>query len=199
MQLGDESSVAAKRLDNPGQRSKTGNTSMTHRIWALLSTVAGASLVAGAAFAADQAEAPPPAAPPAAAAPAAPAAPTATALPSMGATLSGNTNPLNVDAGPLGKLYIGGAVTGLAFVQGNAVPGDHNSWADLSNGQVFVQKADGLFQFFVEVGDYSLPALGTAYVKSSSQVPNTFGVVPLAYAKLSPAPWFNIIAGKIPA
>lgn len=120
------------------------------------------------------------------------------ATPAMGPTLSANPNPFSFNLGPAGKIYVTGALTGLAFTQNNVAPGDHASWADISNAQIFVQKSDGVFQFFVEAGDYSLPVLGTPYVKSSSEVPNTFGVVPVAYGKIAPTSWFSIQAGKLP-
>ena len=35
--------------------------------------------------------------------------------PALGATLSGNPNPVNVTAGPLGKIYFSGQLTGLGL------------------------------------------------------------------------------------
>ena len=141
-----------------------------------------------------------PAAAPAAAPAPAPAAPAANpmALPAMGATLSANPDPLNFTLGPLGKIYVTGALTGMAMTQNNVNPGDHASWGDISNAQIFIQKTDGLIQFFVEAGDYSLPALGTTYVQSDHLVTDTFGVVPVAFLKIAPTPSFNIEAGKLP-
>ena len=101
-----------------------------------------------------------PAAPPAAAAaPAAPAAPPAVTLnaPGMNGPLSFPTNPYSVDVGPLGKWYIDAAVTGIGYVQNNTVAGDHSSALDISNGQVFINKVDGWWQFYAQVGTYSLP------------------------------------------
>ena len=135
-----------------------------------------------------------------AAAPAAPAAPAANpmATPAMGATLSANPDPLNFTLGPVGKIYVTGALTALGMTQNNVNPGDHATWGDISNAQIFIQKTDGLVQFFVEVGDYSLPALGTTYVQSNNLVTDTFGVVPVAYLKIAPTSSFNIEAGKLP-
>ena len=49
---------------------------------------------------------------------AAPAAPAAPALmQGMNFPLSNNPNPLSVDAGPIGKVYVSGALSGLAFTQ----------------------------------------------------------------------------------
>ena len=44
-----------------------------------------------------------------------------------------------------------------AWWQDNHVPGDDIGQAALSNGQIFIQKADGKFQYFIEVGAYTLP------------------------------------------
>jgi hypothetical protein len=119
-------------------------------------------------------------------------------MPSMSASLSANPNPFTVDAGPLGKIYIDGAVTGLAFWQSEPVPGDRDSRGDLSNGQFFIQKTDGLVQFFVQVGAYSLPSLGTPYVKAADLLEKTFDVVPQAFVKLALADNFSVEAGKLP-
>jgi hypothetical protein len=133
-------------------------------------------------------------------APAAPAAPMPMAMstPSMTGPLSANPNPANFDAGPLGKVYVTGAVTGLAFTQDHQVPGDKSSRADLSNAQVIVQKTDGVLQYYVQAGTYSLISLGAPYVKSSQIGDLTYNVVPVAYAKLAPTAEFSIEAGKLP-
>ena len=140
-----------------------------------------------------------------AAAPSAPA-PAPMTTPAMSATLGANPSPFSVDLpdwlGPAsGKLYVTGAVTGLTFYQDNAAhaaPGDVPSLMDLSSGQVFLQKTDGWFQYFVQVGGYSLPALGAAYVKASTTTPGTFGLVPQAFIKIAPSDSFSIEAGKLP-
>jgi hypothetical protein len=106
-----------------------------------------------------------------AAAPAAPAAaPPAVTLnaPGMNGPLSFPTNPYSVDVGPLGKWYVDAAITGLGYVQSNSIPGDHNGTLDLSNGQIFINKVDGWWQFYAQVGDYSIPVLGAPYVPNDA-------------------------------
>jgi hypothetical protein len=133
-------------------------------------------------------------------------APAPMTTPAMAGPLSANPNPFSVDLpdwlGPAsGKLYVTGAVSGLGFYQDNAAhaaPGDVPSLMDLSNGQVFLQKTDGWFQFFVQVGGYSLPALGAPYVKASTNTPGTFGFVPQAFIKIAPTDNFSIAVGKLP-
>src|SRR5947207_15997115 len=100
--------------------------------------------------------------PPVVAAPEVPAS-TAMAAPSMTGPLVANPNPYSFDDpfGYFGKIYVTGTLTGLGLVQSNPVPGDHPFRPDVSNGQVIVQKTDGLFQFYVQAGIYSLPALAT--------------------------------------
>jgi Putative beta-barrel porin-2, OmpL-like. bbp2 len=162
----------------------------------MLATSAAWVLTAGVAFADDQAAASesPSAAP---ATPAAPA-PSPMSTPAMNPPLSANPNPTNFDAGPLGKIYVTGALSGLALTQNNAVPGDRGSWGDLSNAQVFIQKTDGFVQFFVQAGAYSLPALGSPYIKASSITGDTYGVAPQAFVKFVPNSNFNIMIGKLP-
>ena len=114
--------------------------------------------------------------------------------------MAANPNPMNFDAGPLGKIYVTGAVSGLALYQSNhsAAPGDHEELVDFSNAQVSIQKTDGLVQFYAQVGGYALPALGAPYVRASTQTSNSFGVLPEAYLKIVPTDSFNIEAGRLP-
>lgn len=118
--------------------------------------------------------------------------------PGMTGPLSANANPTSFDAGPLGEVYITGAVSGLGFLQDHAVPGDDESVVDMSNGQVFIQKTDGPIQFFVQAGGYSLPSLGAGYLKAADAVKNTYGVLPQAFIKFVPNANFSIMAGKLP-
>lgn len=119
-------------------------------------------------------------------------------MPAMSGPLAANPNPMSFDAGPLGKIFVTGAATGLWFWQDNPVPGDRDSRLDLSNGQVLVQKTDGWLQFFVQVGAYSLPSLGTAYIKASQLPGDTYGVVPQGFVKLAPSDNFSLEVGKLP-
>lgn len=132
--------------------------------------------------------------------------------PAMAGPLAANASPYSIDlpdwlgnAG--GKVYIGGAVTGLAFWQSNpafnfaTLSLDHDSLIDLDNGQVTIQKTDGWLQFFAQVGAYSFPTVGTPYTKSSVTEPASFGYVPVAYVKLQGqgdlSAW-SLSGGKLP-
>src|SRR5213593_2449932 len=85
--------------------------------------------------------------------PPAPAAPAPLSQPAITGPLSG-LPPANFDAGLLGKISVNGILSGGGMVQGNAVPGDNKTQAALHNGQVFIQKADGPVQFYLQAGAY---------------------------------------------
>ncbi len=129
----------------------------------------------------------------------APAAPTPPALlPALAGPLSYAANPVNFDAGPLGKVYVNGVVSGLGLVQNHSIPGDHDSFGDISNGQVIVQKVDGVLQFMVQAGIYSTPSLGVPYTKASRLTDATFGPIPQAFLKIAPTANFSVQVGKLP-
>jgi hypothetical protein len=69
---------------------------------------------------------------------------------------------------------------------------------DVSNGQVFIQKADGWWQFYVQAGVYNIPALGTAYYATVDAVRDFYGPLPVGYLKLAPARHFSILVGLLP-
>lgn len=127
-----------------------------------------------------------------------PPTPTAMTTPVMPGPLTANPNPMNFDLGPLGPVYLTGAVSGLGLWQNNIAPGDQHSLASLSNGQFFFQKIDGLFQYFVQVGAYTIPALGTPYFNTPKATGDFYGPLPLAWAKLAPTDAFSVQGGKLP-
>lgn len=132
-------------------------------------------------------------------APAAPAGPTALATPAMSSTLASNADPINVDAGWLGKTYFSGQVTGLGTWQNNAVPGNNTKGkADLSNFQIEVQKTDGVVQYYVQAGVYNFPSLGTPYTFSGRLTEHTFKYVPVAYLKIVPNDKISFEIGELP-
>jgi hypothetical protein len=134
--------------------------------------------------------------------PAAPAAaaPTSNAMtsPAMTGPLAANPNPFKFDAGPLGPVYITGAVSGLGLVQSNPTAADKTARFDISNGQAVIQNTAGLVQFYAQAGIYSIPALGTAYVPASRLNNLLYGPLPEGYLKLAPNDSFSIQAGKLP-
>jgi len=139
-----------------------------------------------------------------AAAPAAAPASAAMTTPAMAGPLTANPNPFGFDLDDLGKIYVGGALTGMAYYQTNptkATLGDAESYLDLTNAQITLQKTDGVLQFYVQAGEYSFPTVGSPYAKSSATTTASFGIVPVAYLKLQGqgdwAAW-SVQAGKLP-
>lgn len=116
----------------------------------------------------------------------------------MAGPLSLTAPPPFIDAGPFGKIYVSGVVTGLGLYQDNPVLGDRRSQADLSNGQVIFQKTDGPLQFYLQVGAYSIPTIGTPYLNAGRTMDEFFGPVPQAYVKIAPNDSFSILVGKLP-
>jgi hypothetical protein len=82
--------------------------------------------------------------------------------------------------------------------QGNHVAWDDVGQAALSNGQLFIQKADGWFQFYVQAGAYTLPALGTSFLATDKTVTDFYGPVPQAFLKLQAGKNTSFEIGALP-
>src|SRR3954447_2737054 len=106
--------------------------------------------------------------------------------PSLTGPLTANSNPFAFDTGvlPLGKVYFGGAISGMGLFQSNPVPGNHTATGDAPSALVWLQNSEGPFQFFAMAGGYSFPTLGTQYFHLPKITGDTFGPVPVAYGKL---------------
>jgi hypothetical protein len=128
---------------------------------------------------------------------AAPAAPAALPTPSITGPVAG-LPPAMFDAGPFGKIAVNGIFDGLGMWTGNYVPGDNSTQAALSNGQVWIQKADGWFQFYVQAGAYNLASLGTSFLATDKTVSNLYGPVPVAFLKLQAGKNTSLLVGSLP-
>jgi hypothetical protein len=129
----------------------------------------------------------------------APAPPTPpTLLPAMSGPLAANSKPNSYDAGPLGSVYVTGIVSGFVQQQNNVVPGDRSNQADVSNAQIFLNKPTGLVQYFIQAGAYSLPDIGTPYIRAGKATNDFYDPFPQGYIKLAPNDNFSIMAGKLP-
>jgi len=126
-----------------------------------------------------------------------PAPPAALATPAITGPLS-NLPPATFDAGPLGTLSVNGIVTGMGVFTSNHVPGDSTANGALSNGQIFLQKADGVLQFYVQAGAYNLPALGVPFLSTENTLTNLYGPVPVAFLKLQASKNTSILVGSLP-
>jgi hypothetical protein len=112
--------------------------------------------------------------------------------------LAANPNPMSFDAGPLGPVYLTGAVSGLGLWQNNKFPDQQHTQASLSNGHVFLQKTEGLFQYYLDVGAYTIPTLGAPYFSTATTVGDFYGPVPVVWAKIAPTDNFYVQGGKLP-
>jgi hypothetical protein len=167
----------------------------------MLQSMAAATM-AMAFFAGAQTPAPPATPPTAAPAPAAvPAAPADAPAPLSTFVLTGPLQwlpPATFDAGPLGKLSVNGILTGFSVFQNNSVPGDDNAQATLSNGQIFIQKADGKFQYYIQAGAYTMPTLSVPFLNAQDTVKDFYGPVPVAYLKLPVGKTTQFLIGQLP-
>jgi Putative beta-barrel porin-2, OmpL-like. bbp2 len=120
-------------------------------------------------------------------------------MPEVAGPLRPATNPTKLDVGPLGDVFMTGVVTGFGQLQTNSVPGDRAVFSDLTNAQLFVQKPDGVLQFFVQSGAYSIPSLGTPYMTALTTTREQWGPVPQAFIKLVPSDDWSLMAGKLPS
>jgi hypothetical protein len=122
---------------------------------------------------------------------------TPTLAPSMTGPLKANSNPLHIDGGPFGPVYLSGVFSGIGLTQSNPFPGNSHSYLDVSNGTAILQTTQGVVQFYVQSGAYSIPSLGTPYFKAKEFISDTFGIVPVAYLKIVPSSSFNVQVGKL--
>ena len=131
------------------------------------------------------------------AAPAAPTPPAPLSQPAITGPLSG-LPPATFDVGPLGKISVNGILSGGGMVQGNAVSGDNKTQAALHNGQVFIQKADGPVQFYLQACAYNLPSLATPFLETDKTISNFYGPVPVAFLKLQAGKNTSFLVGSLP-
>ena len=167
----------------------------------LLQLMAGAAMAIALTAGAQTPAAPAPAPAAAAQAPAPAAAPADAPAPLSTFVLTGPlvwVPPAVFDAGPFGKLSVNGILTGFALGQNNPIPGDDTKQATLSNGEIFIQKADGKVQYYIQAGAYTMPTLGVPFVSAQDTVKNFYGPVPFAYLKLPAGKNTQFLIGSLP-
>jgi hypothetical protein len=131
------------------------------------------------------------------AAPAEPAAPAALTTPSMAGPVQA-LPPALFNAGPFGKLAVNGVLSGYGMLQTNHLTGDKSSQMALSNGQIFLQKADGVVQFYIQAGTYTLPSLASPFMPNDTTMTNTYGPVPVGFLKLQAGKNTSFQIGALP-
>jgi hypothetical protein len=133
--------------------------------------------------------------------PAAPATPAPGPMPLSAPSFTGplsNSPPALFDAGPFGKLAVNGMLSGMGLVQNNHVPGDSSAQRALSNGQVFLQKTDGWFQFYLQAGAYNIPSLGVPYLDTDQTMTQLYGPLPVGFVKLQAGKNTSVQIGALP-
>jgi Putative beta-barrel porin-2, OmpL-like. bbp2 len=128
---------------------------------------------------------------------AAPAAAAPLSQPAITGPLSG-LPPANFEAGPLGKISVNGILAGGGMVQRNSVPSDNKTQASLTNGQVFIQKGDGVFQFYLQAGAYNMPSLATPFLETDKTISNFYGPVPVGFIKVQAGKNTSFLVGSLP-
>jgi hypothetical protein len=121
-----------------------------------------------------------------------------TLQPPIAVTLEANPKPYRFDLDGVRPIYLSGVLSGLGQVQSHALPSDHRWQVDIDNAQVFINKPDGLWQFFIQAGYYSIPALGVPYIHAITATPGFFTPFPQGYLKIVPNENISVMVGKLP-
>lgn len=128
---------------------------------------------------------------------AAPTTPQPLPSPSMTAPLSTAAPPHTFSAGPFGTIAITGILSGGGLTQSKWLPGDKSTHWDLTNGQIFLQKTTGWWQFYLQGGAYDIATLGVPYVSTVNTITGLYGPLPVAYFKIVKGN-FNAEIGELP-
>ena len=126
-------------------------------------------------------------------------------FPAYGGIIKQNPDPGCFTLPGLGDIYLGFALTGYAYEQRHPfpfptipLPTDRTGRVDFTNAQIFVQKPDGPFQFYVQAGAYAIPALGVVNFGTFDQTDLLFGPVPVAFGKIVFNDTWSIQGGRMP-
>jgi hypothetical protein len=121
--------------------------------------------------------------------------------PEMLGPLSFNPGSYPVETGVMGHWYVDGVLSGVGLVQDHPAPKDRAALLDLSNAQISIQKTDGLVQFYLQLGAYSLPEVGVQYGRltdASHAVGPFYSFFPQGFVKFAPSAGFTVKIGKLP-
>jgi hypothetical protein len=115
--------------------------------------------------------------------------------------LSFNPGSNAVDVGKLGNWYVDGVLSGVGLAQDHPAANDRKVLLDVSNAQVSLQKTDGLVQFYLQLGAYSLPEIGIQYGRltdASHALGGYYGAFSQGFIKFAPGGGVTIEIGKLP-
>jgi len=120
-----------------------------------------------------------------------------------GAVLPAMPPSINIQAGPLGQLSVGGILSVNGRAQSNTYPvsgpAGKNFSANVTDGLISVAKTSGFLWFYLEAGAYNFYGVGQPAMSTTAMMAATFGPLPLAYLQITPSKNFNIQIGKLPA
>jgi hypothetical protein len=68
----------------------------------------------------------------------------------------------------------------------------------LGNAQVFIQKTDGWFQWFLEAGAYNIPDLGAPFINTKNTISDFWGPLPVGFVKLQAGKNTSFQIGSLP-
>jgi hypothetical protein len=105
---------------------------------------------------------------------------------------------ISFEAGPLCKLNFDGIFSAIGLFQGNHIPGDDTTHPAINNGMLYLQKASGPVQFYMQAGAYNVVSLGAPFIQTGTQVTDLWGPIPVAYLKFSPTKTTSIQIGSLP-
>ncbi|MDE2337610.1 MAG: outer membrane beta-barrel protein [Alphaproteobacteria bacterium] len=125
-------------------------------------------------------------------------APVVLAAPVMSGPLKADPNPWSFNAGQFGRIYAGGIAGVMGLSQDNSKAGDKNSHLDIANAQAFIQSTGAPWGFYAQAGVYSLPALGTSYLRAAKETDDTYGLLPVGYISYAASNSLSVKAGKLP-
>ncbi len=116
----------------------------------------------------------------------------------------GMTGPLQLspsvsfEAGPLGKLNLNGIASATGLFQSNPVPGNNTTQWSIANGELFLQKTSGWWQFYLQAGAYNLVSVGAPYISTQRAIDGLYGPIPVGYLKFTPTKSLSIQIGQLP-
>ena len=89
-------------------------------------------------------------------------------------------------------------VSGIGLFQNHAVVGDPYNRLDFSNAMAFIQKADGVIQYYVQVGGYSFPDTRQSLYQLHKSGRQTVWGSARSLSQDRPTDNFSIEAGNLP-
>ncbi|WMT46726.1 MAG: hypothetical protein RE468_12700 [Acidithiobacillus caldus] len=116
--------------------------------------------------------------------------------PALAAVLPAMPPSINIHAGPLGQVQVGGLFAFAGRAQSNVYPGASGPAgktfsAAVSDALISISKDTGTWQFYLEGGAYNFYVVGQPPSSTGNIINATFGPLPLAYIQYTPSKNFR--------